>query len=59
VNGQLTPGRDPQGHEIVIHRISPEKTAVTAIDLQPAPQLSISLITPLGETCRTAENDSK
>jgi hypothetical protein len=50
VNGQLTPGRDPQGNDVII-QITQEKTVVTAIDLKPAPQLSIASITPLGGTC--------
>jgi hypothetical protein len=49
-NGQLTPGRDPQGNDVII-QITQEKTVVTAIDLKPAPQLSIASITPLGGTC--------
>ena len=51
VNGQLTPGRDERGHDVVIHRITPEKTVVTAIDLKPAPQLSIASITALSGSC--------
>jgi hypothetical protein len=57
VNGQLTPGRDTKGNDIVIHRITPDKTVVTAIDLQPAPQLSISSITPLSGTCTAAQDN--
>jgi hypothetical protein len=55
INGQLTPGRDPKGNDVVIHRITPEKTVVTTIDLQPAPQLSISSISPLEGSCQDSE----
>jgi len=59
VNGQLTPGRDTQGNDIVIHQITPEKTVVTAIDLKPAPQLSIASITPLGGSCNATATASQ
>jgi len=35
VTGTLTPGKDEKGADIVIHRIEPSKTVVTAMDLKP------------------------
>lgn len=54
VNGRLTPGRDERGADVVVHRIEPDRVTVTALDLQPAPQLSISTIVPATGTCDAA-----
>jgi hypothetical protein len=60
VSGTLVPGKDPKGADVVIHRIEPQKTVVTAIDLQPAPQLRIQSISSLtGATCPTTPNEKR
>jgi hypothetical protein len=60
VSGTLIPAKDPKGADVVIHRIEPQKTVVTALDLQPAPQLRIQSITPLdGATCPATPNEKR
>jgi hypothetical protein len=60
VSGTLVPGKDSKGADVVIHRIEPEKTVVTAIDLQPAPQLRIQSISPLaGVECPAPAKDKR
>jgi hypothetical protein len=57
VTGTIVPGKDPKGADIIIHRIDPSKTVVTAIDLKPAPQLQIESIAPMsGEQCPATPN---
>jgi len=53
IMGHVMPGRDEKGADVVIHRIEPDKTVVTAIDLKPAPQLMVSSIRELQGTCTT------
>lgn len=53
VNGMLEPGKDEKGVDIVIHRVTRHATAVTAIDLKPAPRLKIQDITPTEGKCET------
>lgn len=59
ISGTVTPGRDEKGADIVIHRIEPDRTTVTAIDLKPAPQLSINTIRAAGGTCVPAASGAQ
>jgi hypothetical protein len=53
--GQLMPGRDEKGADVVIHRIEPDKTVVTAIDLKPAPELRVSSMRELPGSCANGQ----
>lgn len=49
--GTVAPGKDEKGADIMVHRIEPKMVSVTAIDLKPAPQLTIQSISPGQGTC--------
>lgn len=51
VSGNLVPGKDEKGADVVIHRIEPQKLTVTALDLRPAPHLSVQSITQAQGQC--------
>ena len=53
IMGTVTPGRDASGADVLIHRIEPRRTTITAIDIQPAPQLAIGSITPMSGACES------
>jgi hypothetical protein len=51
VTGELMPGRDERGADVVIHRLQPDRLTVTAVDLRPAPLLEIHSISPGTAPC--------
>lgn len=51
ITGTVTPGRDAAGADVVIHRLEPNRTTITAVDIQPAPELAIRSITPMSGSC--------
>jgi hypothetical protein len=60
VTGTVVPGRDEKGADVVVHRISPDKVSITALDLRPAPQFRIQTIVPVeGQECDPAQGESQ
>jgi hypothetical protein len=55
ITGTVAPGRDEKGADVVVHRIDGNKVTVTAVDLKPAPQLTIQSITHVEGQCRQAK----
>jgi hypothetical protein len=59
VTGTVVPGRDEKA-DVVIHRISPDKVSITALDLRPAPQFRIQTIVSVeGQECDPAQGESQ
>jgi hypothetical protein len=55
ITGSVVPGRDDKGSEVVVHRIEGNKVTVTAVELKPAPQLTIQSISHVEGQCRQAK----
>jgi hypothetical protein len=51
ITGTVKPGRDERGADVVIHRLEPNRTVITAIDLKPAPQLVVTSIRAISGMC--------
>jgi hypothetical protein len=51
LKGTVTPGRDMDGAEVVIHETLADEVEVKAFDLRPAPELEIDTITAAQGSC--------